>query len=418
MTSHREWFTEYESISKDSLAITIGDSTKIYAAGRGQVAIDVMIDDRKIWHTLGNVLYVPDIKRNLFSLGAATDRVIEAILGQRELKLLRNGTLIATGRREGNELYRMNICVPSTAEANFNSANPASLQTWHERLGHANFNMIRKLADSNVVTGMICRDNTKGTSDDDSFCEACVFGKQCRSSFTENTRRAETPGEVTWFDIMGPMSVNAIDGSRFLAQFVDDCTGVLVSSPMRTKAEIVDKLDEYLIMVKSNGHTPRHIRSDNALEFDSQQMKAMCRRHQVKHEFSAPYSPEQMGRIERQNRTSIEGIRTNLTASGLPLTLWDEMAKTVAYIRNRIPLKRLNYCTPYEAFTGNKPDIGHLRILGSIAYVLIDKQHRNKLENKSRRMVLVANESLGMSLARRHIDYGNRDHEKSLLVVM
>lgn len=191
---------------------------------------------------------------------------------------------------------------------------------------------------------------------------------------------------------MGPMSVDAIDGSRFLAQFVDDCTGVLVSSPLRLKAEIVEKLDEYLIMIKANGHTPRRVRSDNALEFDSQQMKAMCRRHQVKHEFSAPYSPEQMGRIERQNRTSGEGIRTNLIAAGLPLTLWNEVAKTVAYIRNRIPLKRLDGRTPYEAFTGNKPDISHLHVLGSTAYVLIDKQHRKKLDSKSKRMVLVGYE--------------------------
>lgn len=105
----------------------------------------------------------------------------------------------------------------------------------------------------------------------------------------------------------------------------------------------------------------------------------------MKHEFSAPYSPEQMGRVERQNKTSGEGIRTNLIAPGLPLTLWSEIAKTVAYLRNRIPLKRFDGRTPYEAFTGNKPDISHLRVLSSTAYVLIDKQQRKKLDRKSKR---------------------------------
>lgn len=46
---------------------------------------------------------------------------------------------------------------------------------------------------------------------------------------------------------------------------------------MRSKAEIVNKLDEYLVMVKANGHTSRRVRSDNTLEFDSQQMKTICR---------------------------------------------------------------------------------------------------------------------------------------------
>lgn len=44
--------------------------------------------------------------------------------------------------------------VPSTAKANFNSAKSASLQTWHERLGHANYRAVRELIDSDAVTGL------------------------------------------------------------------------------------------------------------------------------------------------------------------------------------------------------------------------------------------------------------------------
>lgn len=172
MTSHREWFTQYKSLSKDSLAITIGDNTMLHAAGRGQIVVDVIINGRKIQHTLGDVLHVPGIKRNLFSIGAATDRGIEAKLGRCILKLFRNGALIATGQREGNELYRMNMRVSSIAEANFNNVKSASLQTWHERLGHANYKAVHELLNSNAVTGMACNDKTKTTTDDECFCEA------------------------------------------------------------------------------------------------------------------------------------------------------------------------------------------------------------------------------------------------------
>jgi len=39
---------------------------------------------------------------------------------------------------------------------------------------------------------------------------------------------------------------------------------------------------------------------------------------------SAPYTPEQNGKIERWHRTMAEGIRTLLLASGLPAAFWAE----------------------------------------------------------------------------------------------
>jgi len=65
------------------------------------------------------------------------------------------------------------------------------------------------------------------------------------------------------------------------------------------------------------------------------------------------------------------------------------MVTTAAKIRNCIPLKRLNNKTPQEAFTGHKPDIGHLRIYGSKAYALINEGKRSKFDPKSKEMRLV-----------------------------
>lgn len=62
---------------------------------------------------------------------------------------------------------------------------------------------------------------------------------------------------------------------------------------------------------------------------------------------------------------------------------------TAAKIRNCIPLKRLNNKTPQEAFTGHKPNIEHLRIYGSKAYVLINEKKRSKFDKKSKEMRLI-----------------------------
>lgn len=45
--------------------------------------------------------------------------------------------------------------------------------------------------------------------------------------------------------------------------------------------------------------------------------------------------------------------------------------------------------TPYEASTGHKPHIRHLRIFGCIAYAHIHDDHHRKLDAKSRKCIMV-----------------------------
>lgn len=45
--------------------------------------------------------------------------------------------------------------------------------------------------------------------------------------------------------------------------------------------------------------------------------------------------------------------------------------------------------TPYEAWTGKKPNLSHTRIFGSTAYAHIPKIQRKKLDPKSRKLIVV-----------------------------
>jgi transposase InsO family protein len=49
----------------------------------------------------------------------------------------------------------------------------------------------------------------------------------------------------------------------------------------------------------------KKIRSDNGSEFKNLQMKEYLEEEGIKHEFSAPYTPQQNGVVERKNRTLI-----------------------------------------------------------------------------------------------------------------
>ena len=60
-----------------------------------------------------------------------------------------------------------------------------------------------------------------------------------------------------------------------------------------------------------------------------------------------------------------------------------------AYILNRCPTKALQSITPYEAWHGKKPSIGHLRVFGCLAYALVSMKQCRKLDDKAVKCIFV-----------------------------
>ena len=58
-------------------------------------------------------------------------------------------------------------------------------------------------------------------------------------------------------------------------------------------------------------------------------------------------SPSMNGVVERRNRTLKDMVRSMISHSNLPISLWGEALKTAAYILNRVPTKSTAK-TPYE----------------------------------------------------------------------
>nr|GEX89664.1 putative ribonuclease H-like domain-containing protein [Tanacetum cinerariifolium] len=56
----------------------------------------------------------------------------------------------------------------------------------------------------------------------------------------------------------------------------------------------------------------------------------------IKREFSVPRTPQQNGIAERKNRTLIEGAKTLLADSLLPIPFWAEAVNTACYVQNRV----------------------------------------------------------------------------------
>lgn len=132
------------------------------------------------------------------------------------------------------------------------------------------------------------------------------------------------------------------------------------------------------------------VRSDNGGEYKNARMNEYLKQRGIVMENSAPYTPQQNGKAERANRTIFECARTMLRATDLPKNLWAEAVSTAVYILNRTThSSRKNLKTPYEVWTGRKPNLQHVRIFGTTAYAHVPKQFRRKLDDKSEKLVLI-----------------------------
>ena len=78
--------------------------------------------------------------------------------------------------------------------------------------------------------------------------------------------------------------------------------------------------------------------------------------------------------------------------TGLSNGFWIYAVKAKLHTYNVTPIKRADYKTPTELWSGNKPDISHLRVFGCQAWVHILKKRRHKLRPKSREMIFIGYE--------------------------
>ena len=81
-------------------------------------------------------------------------------------------------------------------------------------------------------------------------------------------------------------------------------------------------------------------------------------------------------------------VRSMLYCKKLPKSLWAEVVACAIYILNRCPIKSVRDKTPQEAWSGQKPNLSHLRVFGCIAYPHILDELRKKLDNKAKKVYI------------------------------
>ena len=97
--------------------------------------------------------------------------------------------------------------------------------------------------------------------------------------------------------------------------------------------------------------------------------------------------PQQNGMPERKNHTIEEAMRVMLDEKHMPKIYWAKAVKTAVYLQNRTSTN--GGVSPHELYFGKKPNLGHLRVFGNIAYVHVPKEKRNKQDTKAEKCILI-----------------------------
>ena len=84
------------------------------------------------------------------------------------------------------------------------------------------------------------------------------------------------------------------------------------------------------------------------------------------------YYPESNGIAERMNRTLQDKARTMMIEARVPGSLWGEFLLAACVLRNLTVTSTLDM-TPLEKWSGKKPSVEHLRVLGSKTYCQLEK---------------------------------------------
>jgi transposase InsO family protein len=200
---------------------------------------------------------------------------------------------------------------------------------------------------------------------------------------SKNVMTTSRPLELLHMDLFRPVAYLSIRGSKYGLVIVDDFSRFTWVFFLQDKSETQGTLKRFLRRAQNEFELKvKKIRSDNGFEFKNLQVEEYLEEG-VKHEFSAPYTPQQNGVVERKNRTLFDMARMMFGEFKTPERFWSEDVNIACHAINRLYLHRLLKKTLYELLTGNKPNVSYFRVFGSKCYILVKKGRHSKFAPKA-----------------------------------
>ena len=281
--------------------------------------------------------------------------------------------IVGSGRKRGKKLL--------------GSSNP--LDILHNRFGHWNEKQIKELVRKKLAVGV-----GYDIGDIDNLnlgmCPACEQGKM----------KAETPkpmdaahnweaGEWWSFDIKQSPYATSKKKQKYFTLFVDRKSRYKKVYLMNTKDELPDVIEEHCESVAIDGHTWKLAVCDSEKVNLSQRIRDYLEAKKIRLKHSAPYYHSQNGLVESNIGKILDTTRTQMIASQAPERLWAYALLNAVYIANRMYNAAVEM-TPFEAYTGVKPDVSNMVPFYSpgVCHITLEERRADKkLKNLKGRLI-------------------------------
>jgi transposase InsO family protein len=407
MCSNCDWFSHFSHLPVP-VNIALGDNSSIQGTGVGRIGVSMKAAGT--WHhaVLQDILYVPELHRNLLSVSQLAHCSADVRFAKGGCQIYDQcSTLTCEGSLRGN-LYIMPIRVVAPEEtarvavvqldsfpvdgdvatpnakvalATRNSTSKADVHTWHRRFGHLHINAVLAMVRKGMVKGM----DIVGSHSPPDTCEACLKGKQTRAEINKLTesRATDVLGRV-FSDICRKLPTCLHQGFEYVTTWIDDASRKVFVTGLREKSEVAEHLKSFVTRVELDmGKSLKVLQTDGGGEYIASAVQGFLKDKGIQHEVTTPDTPQHNGVAECMNCTLLDKVWSMLHDASLPEMYWHDALVYAAHLHNVTPKHALEGITPEEAWSGNKPDVSHLHVFSTQAFVHVPDKQRTKLGAKS-----------------------------------
>jgi hypothetical protein len=183
-----------------------------------------------------------------------------------------------------------------------------------------------------------------------------------------------------------------VDGFDSFITFTDDFSHYGYIYLIKERSEALNKFKIFKAEVENQHNIKiKIVRSDHGGEYYGRHtpygqvlgpFARFLQENDIVTQYSMPGDPQQNGVAERRNRTLMDMVRSMLSYSTLPISLWMEALKTAVHILNRVPSKSVPK-TSYEIWTGRKPTLNYLHVWSCPAKARLFNPNIGKLDPKT-----------------------------------
>ena len=385
---------DYKKIPTGTQKVILGNGAQEEVVGIGTYQLKLHLGRTLLLH---DVLHAPGVQCNLFSVLTMLRLGFSFYFNGPQLDFYLNKTLYGHGYLFNN--FFMLDLDHSSFSFIAHTDDISDSVMWYARLGHIGKDRLARLAREGLLGSI--------TNVSLPMCEPCLAGKACRKPF-DKAPRATHPLELVHSEICGPMNVKACHGTSYFLTFIDDYSRFSYFYLISHRFVALDCFKRFVAEVENQKErNVKVFQTNRGREYLAKQFQELCEEKGIRRQLTIPSTPQQNGVAERRNRTLLEMVRPMMAQANLPISFWGDALLIAAYILNHVPSK-LVPTTPYELWTGTKPNLENLQPWGCAGFVHSTSHKYGKLGPRASKKIFIrySESSKGNVMYGEHFDGG------------